>query len=111
MLKLCYTGVQIPFTVYNSGSRVAGLWDTVQKTFTPISITLDKSEAVIAPSGTTTITATTVPANGLVTWATSDEDVATVSGGVVTGVATGSCVIIATYKSVSASCAITVTGT
>lgn len=27
-------GVQIPFTVYNAGNRVAGTWDTTTKTFT-----------------------------------------------------------------------------
>ena len=29
------SGVQIPFTVYNAGNRVAGTWDTSTKTFTP----------------------------------------------------------------------------
>ena len=29
------TGVQIPFTVYNSGDRVEGTWDNDTKTFTP----------------------------------------------------------------------------
>ena len=29
------TGVQIPFTVYNAGNRVAGTWDMTAKTFTP----------------------------------------------------------------------------
>ena len=28
------SGVQIPFTVYNAGNRVAGTWDTKTKTFT-----------------------------------------------------------------------------
>lgn len=28
------SGVQIPFTVYNAGNRVAGTWDTTSKTFT-----------------------------------------------------------------------------
>ena len=28
------SGVQIPFTVYNAGNRVAGTWDTQTKTFT-----------------------------------------------------------------------------
>lgn len=28
------SGVQIPFTVYNAGNRVAGTWDTTTKTFT-----------------------------------------------------------------------------
>ncbi len=29
------SGVQIPFTIYNAGNRVAGEWDTSTKTFTP----------------------------------------------------------------------------
>lgn len=29
------SGVQIPFSVYNAGNRVAGTWDTTNKTFTP----------------------------------------------------------------------------
>lgn len=29
------SGVQIPFTVYNAGNRVAGTWDPSTKTFTP----------------------------------------------------------------------------
>lgn len=29
------SGVQIPFSVYNAGNRVAGTWDTSAKTFTP----------------------------------------------------------------------------
>lgn len=29
------SGVQIPFTIYNAGNRVAGTWDTSAKTFTP----------------------------------------------------------------------------
>ena len=29
------SGVQIPFTVYNAGNRVAGTWNATTKTFTP----------------------------------------------------------------------------
>ena len=104
------TGVQIPFTVYNSGERTAGTWDAATKKFTPISITLNKNEVAIAGVGTTsTLTATTVPDGGVVEWVSSDETVATVEGGVVTAVAVGQCTITATYKNVSASCAVTVT--
>lgn len=107
------TGVQIPFTVYNSGSRTAGLWNPNDKSFTPIAIAIDKTEAnvtvAVGDYHTSTITATTTPAGGVVTWTSSDPDIASVAAGVVTGVAVGSCVVTATYKSVSASCAITVT--
>lgn len=29
------SGVQVPFTVYNDGNRVAGTWDTTKNSFTP----------------------------------------------------------------------------
>ena len=29
------SGVQIPFTIYNTGERVKGTWDAKTKTFTP----------------------------------------------------------------------------
>ena len=29
------SGVQVPFTVYNDGNRVAGTWDTTNNSFTP----------------------------------------------------------------------------
>ena len=107
------TGVQIPFTVFNSGSRTAGLWNPGTKEFTPIAIAIDKTEVAVTvaagDSHTATITATTTPSGGVVTWTSSDELIATVSSGVVTGVAVGTCVVTATYKSVSMSCAVTVT--
>lgn len=106
------TGVQIPFTVYNSGGRVPGLWDTSSKAFTPIAVSLNKTEAEITVAAgddhTVALTATTTPAGQTVTWASSDTSVATVANGTVTAVAVGSCVVTATYKSVSAACAITV---
>jgi len=104
------TGVQIPFTVYNSGNRTAGTWNADTKTFTPISVSLDKNELAISGVGATgTLVATTDPVGGVVTWATSDADIATVSSGTVTAVAVGECTITATYKNVTASCAVTVT--
>lgn len=76
-------------------------------------ITLDKSSATIAAEGTTTITATTVPADATVTWTSSDTSVATVSNGTVAGVAAGNAVILATITtggvSYSATCNVVVT--
>lgn len=65
---------------------------------TPVepSVTLDKSEATLDVEGTTTLTATTVPASATVTWSTSNDEVATVANGVVTGVAEGTATITAT---------------
>ena len=57
-----------------------------------------------------TLTATVVPSGSTVTWTSSDESVATVVGGIVTGVSNGSCVITATAGGRSANCAVTVSG-
>lgn len=77
------------------------------------SVSLDKSEATVAPEATTTITATTVPADATVTWTTSDATKATVANGVVTGVAEGTATITASITvdgtAYTATCAVTVT--
>lgn len=77
------------------------------------SVTLDKSTASIAVEGTKTLTATTVPAGQTVTWTSSDDEVATVSGGVVTGVAAGTATITASItvdgQTYTDTCAVTVT--
>lgn len=77
-----------------------------------ISVTFDKTTAAITGTGTASITATTNPAGQTVTWTSSDESVATVSSGTVTGVAAGTAVITGTvtYKGVTAiaTCAVTV---
>jgi hypothetical protein len=77
---------------------------------------LDKSTATVtAASGashTASLTATTVPAGGTVTWKSSDASKATVSNGTVTGVAVGKATITAsvTYNGevYTASCEVTV---
>lgn len=66
----------------------------------------------VADGETITLTATTTPAGGTVVWTSNDTDVATVDGGVVTGVDPGSCVIMAqlsTDASVYATKVVTVT--
>lgn len=66
----------------------------------------------VADGETITLTATTTPAGGTVVWTSNDTDVATVDGGVVTGVDPGSCVILAqlsTDASVYATKVVTVT--
>lgn len=58
-----------------------------------------------------TIVATTTPAGGTVTWSSSDETVATVSGGVVTSTGiNGTCTITASCGGKRATCAVTVSG-
>lgn len=91
----------VPFEIYiKAGTAAPG-------------ITLDKSKATIKVGDTLTLNATTYPATSTVTWASNDTDVATVSDGVVTGVAAGYAVITAsitesnvTYTEI---CTVTVT--
>lgn len=73
-------------------------------------VRLNRSSLVMATIGSTSqLIATTVPAGGTVTWASSDTSVATVdSTGLVTSVALGSCTITATAGRVSATCAVSV---
>lgn len=73
------------------------------------SVTLNKTTATVAASATTSLTATTNPSGGSVTWASSDTSVATVSNGTVTGVAAGTATITATSGDGSAQCVVTVT--
>lgn len=76
-------------------------------------ITISTPRATVAAGGTVTLTATTYPANSTVTWSSNDTDVATVSGGVVTGVAAGYAVITASITESSVTyteiCTVTVT--
>ena len=79
------SGVQLPFSVYNSGNRVPGVWNPE-------------------------CTATKSPSGGTVAWSSSDTAVATVNqSGKVTGVAPGTCKISAQYYGAVAKCKVTVT--
>lgn len=84
--------------------------DPVQAT----GVTLDKTLASVKQGKNLTLTATVTPedaANKNVTWSSSDTSVATVSDGVVTGVATGNATITVTTVDggYTASCTVTVT--
>lgn len=75
-------------------------------------ITLDKTTATVKEGATVTLTATVTPGNATdktVTWSTSNEAIATVSGGVVTGVKAGEVTITAKAGDKSATCTVTVT--
>lgn len=78
------------------------------------SIALDPTSKTLTIDETQTITPTVLPATALdktITWTTSDADVATVDGGVVTAVGVGSATITATAhdgSGIYAECAITV---
>ena len=84
---------------------------------TPIAVervTLDPTTATVEAGKTVKLTATVAPENATnkgVTWSSSDETVATVSGGTVTGVAAGTATITVTTKDgeKTATCTVTVT--
>ena len=93
-------------------SNIAGV--TVTEPVHATGVTLDKNSASVKQGRTITLTATVTPeeaANRNVTWSSSDPSVATVSGGVVTGVATGNAKITVTTEDgkYTASCTVTVT--
>ncbi len=77
-------------------------------------VILDNTALNIRVGNTDTIRATTVPVGETVTWTSSDTDVATVSGGVVTAVAAGTATITASItvsgSTKTATCAVTVAG-
>lgn len=79
------------------------------------SVTVKPSTASIVIGSTVQLTAELKDADGnlvtrTVTWQSSDQNVATVSGGFVTGVAAGSAVITARVQNVSGSATVTVIG-
>ena len=98
--------------------NVCGYVRTVTPEIVPVSqITLNKAETSISVGNSETLTATVAPenaANKALTWASSDEDVATVApDGTVTAVKVGTATITATAadgSGKSATCTITVIG-
>ena len=103
---------------YNTKYKYATvlLTSATEKAPTEVSVKLDKTTASVEVGKTTTLTATVkLPENvtdSSVTWASSDETVATVADGVVTGVKVGTTKITATSvadSTKSATCEITVT--
>lgn len=76
-------------------------------------VTLNKSSLTVAAGSTGSISATTSPSGGTVKWSSDDTDVATVTGGTVTGIAAGSCIVTARVVETGAvaHCAVEVTGT
>lgn len=73
------------------------------------SVTLSSTAETVAVGSTVTLTAAS--GNGAdIEWKSTNESIATVEGGVVTGVASGSCKVIARCGGYSKTCAITVSG-
>lgn len=99
-----FNAVQTPDTINASGSvAVTG-------------VTLSASEEIVEVNSTVTLTATVQPTNASnqnVTWSSSDDAIATVSNGVVTGVAEGTATITVTTAEggYTATCEVTVSAT
>ena len=97
---------------YN-GKTAACKVTVTEQTVDVTGITLNKTTASVTKGSSLTLTATIAPSNATnktVTWTTSNSAVATVSGGVVKGVAAGTATITAaSYNGKTAVCKITVT--
>lgn len=103
-----YQGNRNPFIDHPEYANL--IWGTATA---PTSLSLSPSSATVGIGSTQTLTVTASPAGSStsVSWSTSNSNVATVSGGVVTGVAAGSATITATSTmngSVTATSSITV---
>lgn len=94
------------------GGKTASCTVTVKAARVPVSsVILDRSTLELSVDGTARLTATVRPENAddrTVVWQSSREDVATVSGGIVRGVAEGSALISATAGGAKAECSVTV---
>ena len=81
----------VPYEIYIQGGSTAP------------GISLDKSRLTVEVGSTAKLNAAVYPANAPITWASNDTDKASVSGGVVTGVAAGYAVITASITTGSPS--------
>ena len=95
-----------------AGDKTAACEVTVKKNTVAVeSVELDKSELVLAEGESATLVATVKPDNATdktVTWSSSDPEIATVDGGVVTAVKGGTATITASAGDKTATCAVTV---
>lgn len=87
--------------------------DEKEGTIAVSAVAVNPTTAAVKPGATVTLSATVTPEDATdktITWSSSDEKVATVDGGKVTGVAEGTVTITATTKSgdKTATCAVTV---
>ena len=96
-------------------ARMGHVDEYISALFEPVyaeSITLSQTSVSIEAGNTIELVATVEPDNTTETvlWHSSDNDVAVVNDGVVAGVREGSCTITAKIGSLSASCAVSVSG-
>ena len=106
---------QAIYTLLNSAAyATTGLGDEISavEAWAEAVISLTISASTLSLTGSTPqyISATVVPSSATVTWTSSDNSVATVLDGIVTGVSNGSCVITASAGNLSANCSVTVSG-
>ena len=107
--------VSFPFLV-TSNCTLYAKWTEKNNVVYPEAITLNQTSVEISQNDTITLNAIVSPTNATnktITWTSSNESVATVAGGVITGVSKGSANIIATVtgkdgKSITATCLVTV---
>lgn len=128
--ELTYTGVKT-VTKFENGGRakavvvderdglcdVSAFFDDVitpdtigeYATSSVTALSVAPTTATVAVGAATTITPTVTPSTANVVWRSSNNGVATVANGVVTGVAAGTAVITASAGNYAASCTVTVT--
>ena len=83
--------------------------DSVYLDNNKVSISLDRTNVVLAEDGTTTLTATVNPANSTLVWTSSNTNVATVEDGKITAVGAGTATVtVSTLHGVTATCTVTV---
>ncbi len=100
-------------TAKNSNGTVSDVCTVTVSAISVTGVTVDKTTAEISVGGTVVVTATVAPENAsdkTVIWSTSDDKVATVANGIVSGVSAGTVTITATTKdgAKTATCEVTV---
>lgn len=103
----------VTITATHSSGKTATCTITVTEPVPALSVTLNQTTAEVEAGQNVTLTATATPAeNVTVTWKSSDETIATVSNGTVTGVKEGKATITATAtngtETKEATCLVTV---
>ncbi len=100
-------------TATNSDGSVSAVCAVTVSAISVTGVTLDKTSAEVSVGGSVALTPTVAPENAsdkTVTWSSSDEKVATVANGIVSGVAAGTATITVTTKdgAKTATCEVTV---